>query len=322
MPITFRQLQVFVAAARDGNFRKTADRLGISQPAVSAQIRAIELELGYALFDRRRGASSMLSIEGQAFLTRACELVEEQCRLMAERQARRRSQPAAVRVSVGPILLETRLKPMLPDLYDRCPEIEIDFVPFDPSGDAGQAVRTGSIDVLLYTGGYPDHIRVKTEVVSPVTSAIYAAPELAQSLSGRLEALCAAPFVMPPPEYHLSQWFEAQLASKGLHLQNVVARAPSMEVALQMVVAGKGLALLFDEHAAAPVANGEVQAIGGHAFSAYRVLMMGKRALRPEYAPVLKFLRRVAAPRERASDFTHTFNAHSAVDARVGEREA
>lgn len=35
MALTFRKLEVFVAVAEDGNFRRAADRLGISQPSVS-----------------------------------------------------------------------------------------------------------------------------------------------------------------------------------------------------------------------------------------------------------------------------------------------
>ena len=133
MPITFRRLQVFVAAAHDCNFRKTADRLGISQPSVSAQIRAIETHLGYELFARRRGAISTLSDEGQGFLAHARELVKAQRDLAAERHAFRREQAAVLRVSVGPILLEKRVKPRLPEFHERCGSIAMEFVPFNPS---------------------------------------------------------------------------------------------------------------------------------------------------------------------------------------------
>jgi hypothetical protein len=45
MSITFRQLEIFVAAATDCNFRCTADRLGVSQPSISNQIRALEEQI-------------------------------------------------------------------------------------------------------------------------------------------------------------------------------------------------------------------------------------------------------------------------------------
>ena len=71
MALTFRKLEVFVAVAEDGNFRKAAERLGISQPSVSSQIKSMERYLGYQLFDRHRGATSELSPEGREFLSRA-----------------------------------------------------------------------------------------------------------------------------------------------------------------------------------------------------------------------------------------------------------
>jgi molybdenum-dependent DNA-binding transcriptional regulator ModE len=51
MALTFRKLEVFVAVAEDGNFRKAAERLGISQPSVSSQIKSMERYLGYQLFE-------------------------------------------------------------------------------------------------------------------------------------------------------------------------------------------------------------------------------------------------------------------------------
>ena len=75
MSITFRQLEIFVSAAADCNFRRTADRLGVSQPSISNQIRALEGHLGHSLFERRRGSPPVLSEQGQVFLEKAKELV-------------------------------------------------------------------------------------------------------------------------------------------------------------------------------------------------------------------------------------------------------
>jgi Bacterial regulatory helix-turn-helix protein, lysR family len=47
-----RQLKTFVTAAREPNFTRAAAELGCAQSAVSAEIKALEQELGVALFDR------------------------------------------------------------------------------------------------------------------------------------------------------------------------------------------------------------------------------------------------------------------------------
>lgn len=60
------QLRAFATAARLGNLTRTAEALHLTQPAITAQIKALEEELGVALFERRPGGIT---------LTRAGELL-------------------------------------------------------------------------------------------------------------------------------------------------------------------------------------------------------------------------------------------------------
>ena len=72
----FRQLAYVEAVARYGGFTRAAERLHVAQSAVSAQIRALEAELGVALFARttRRVA---LTPAGELFVTRARRVLAE-----------------------------------------------------------------------------------------------------------------------------------------------------------------------------------------------------------------------------------------------------
>jgi LysR family transcriptional regulator, transcriptional activator of the cysJI operon len=73
------RLKVFRTVADEASFRRAAERLHLSQPAVSQQVQALEAELGVALFDRGKGRVR-LTEAGVALLPyarRGARLVEE-----------------------------------------------------------------------------------------------------------------------------------------------------------------------------------------------------------------------------------------------------
>ena len=65
-----RNLTTFVHVAELGNFSRAAERLGYSQPTISVQIRQLEQELGFRLFDRI-GHSVRLTDKGRDVLSYA-----------------------------------------------------------------------------------------------------------------------------------------------------------------------------------------------------------------------------------------------------------
>lgn len=76
-----KEFKTFIAVARDGTFTGAGAQLGLTQSAVSAQIRRLEDYLGVALFDRGARAA-VLNAHGREMLPQAEELVA-----MAERMA-------------------------------------------------------------------------------------------------------------------------------------------------------------------------------------------------------------------------------------------
>jgi DNA-binding transcriptional LysR family regulator len=73
--ISLRQLRFFTALADTGNFSRAAERMIVSQPALSAGIRQIEEHLGVRLFDRSTHHVS-LTEAGAAFLPHALRLLK------------------------------------------------------------------------------------------------------------------------------------------------------------------------------------------------------------------------------------------------------
>src|SRR5215212_10090186 len=93
-----RQLKYFVAVAEELHFRRAADRLYVAQPAISEQIRKLELELGVQLFNRTNRRVEITDA-GAALLEEARRLLAQAD--AAERAARTASERAVARLRIG-----------------------------------------------------------------------------------------------------------------------------------------------------------------------------------------------------------------------------
>src|SRR5579863_7054994 len=107
-----RHLRYFVTVADSGGISRAAERLNISQPALSRQIHDLELDLGVSLFDRRAGRL-VLTGEGGDLLARSREVLKGAGLLRDRAQALRDGEAGIVRVGVAPLTLESLLPPFL-----------------------------------------------------------------------------------------------------------------------------------------------------------------------------------------------------------------
>lgn len=137
-------MRTFVAIVDNSRFQEAADALSITQQAVSKRIAALEKDLDVRLFTRTaRGAR--LTIDGQAFLPHARELLRVAERADASVRPGRR----ALRIDVVNRRIASAV--LLQDFYRSHPEIELDIITLDADVDgAVAAVAAGTIDATFH----------------------------------------------------------------------------------------------------------------------------------------------------------------------------
>ena len=77
IPFTLDQLRILKAIVDEGSFKKAADSLFVTQPAVSLQVQNLEKQLEIAIFDRG-GRKAQLTEAGQLLL-KYCEKILGEC---------------------------------------------------------------------------------------------------------------------------------------------------------------------------------------------------------------------------------------------------
>ena len=95
MDVDTRLLRYFAAVAEEGNLTRAAERLFVSQPALTKQIRQLESQLGTRLFTRSR-AGMTLTAAGQALASPAVGSDQAACCRSTSQPGRRRVNAAMI----------------------------------------------------------------------------------------------------------------------------------------------------------------------------------------------------------------------------------
>ena len=175
-----RHLKYFIAAAEERNISRAAQRLNISQPAVSRLVRELECELGVSLFNRERFGLSLTS-EGKLFLMHS-RIIMAECENAVN--ALKKSTDLSQKLEIGFITtaLGSFLGDALKKFRERHPDIEL-RVHDMPPGDQITALRNRQIDLAFF--GHPSQdlgnefdMRIVNEIC------LQAAVPITHSLSG------------------------------------------------------------------------------------------------------------------------------------------
>jgi DNA-binding transcriptional LysR family regulator len=144
------QLRGFTAVAELGHLTRAAERLHLSQPALSAQIKALEDELGVQLFERSPTGMT-LTAAGKQLLPEATKVLTDAASLHGKARAMEGSVGGHVRVGTLSDPGFIRLADFLAKATERFPLLEIELN-HEVSGAAFEKVRDGVLDASFYYG--------------------------------------------------------------------------------------------------------------------------------------------------------------------------
>src|SRR5262245_26825869 len=190
-----RHLRYFVVVAEELHFRRAAERLHMSQPPLSQQIRALEAEVGATLLLRNQRKVE-LTAAGAAFLERAREIlaaVED-----AALEARRVQRGEVGRLAIG--FVGSAMYSFVPDLLrafrERYPDIQLRLQELGTSEQLRQ-LENGRLDVgFMRTPSTRPELRAETVLEERVVAALPDAHPLAARARLRLTDLEGQPLVL------------------------------------------------------------------------------------------------------------------------------
>ena len=236
------QLRGFDALARERSFSKAASRLSVTQPAISLQIKALEEELGEALFERQRKAVR---------LTAAGEVLYQHVQTVLETLEEAKSDIAGLRqrlrghLAVG--TSDTNCTYILPEVIGQFrahyPEVRVD-IRNNKSSRILQLVVDREVDFGLATLPLAHH-QVTTQVVYRCIDVLICPCDhpLSRKGSVSLQDISDYPLLVFPQGSTTRRLLETAFRRAGLPLQ-VAMNLGSVEVMKRFVEIGLGVSVV------------------------------------------------------------------------------
>ena len=280
-------LAALAAVQEAGTITGAAQRLHVSQPALTRQLQRLAAETGIALLERR-GRGVTLTPAGEAMAGWARRQGQDWDALLGALRGR---QPPALRIGCGATLALTllpgalaRLRPILPDLTVR--------VLAGDSGVTAARVLSGEADAGLVTTAASDP---RLLAVALYRDPVVALGPLGSPAGLPLAELAAGPLCLYVRNTGFRAFVDELFAQAGL-FPEPVAEVESLVALRELVAAGLGRSLLPASVAAPALAEGrlariEVPELAGHA----RTVALLRRSDRPPH-PAFAALRDACLP--------------------------
>ncbi|MBD2865316.1 MULTISPECIES: LysR family transcriptional regulator [Paenibacillus] len=253
--------RAFYEVAQTGSFSKAAERLFITQPAVSHSIKQLEFRLGGALFFRTsRGVK--LTAEGEVlykFVSQAHHFLENGEKKIAEM---RNLMAGEVKIGAGDTLCRYYLLPHLDSFHRQYPELKIQ-VTNRTSRETIALLKEGRIDfgivnLPMHSDDRQLHIRESMQLHDCFVAGRTGRPDPESPRSW--DELAALPLLMLERGSSIRRYVDAFAESKGVRLQPEIELG-SIELLVQFAGIGLGIACVIREFVGVELADGTLSEV-------------------------------------------------------------
>ena len=250
------QLRTFVAVAQEGNLTRAAERVFTSPPAVSAQIKALEDELGVKLFDRTpRGM--VLTEAGGRLLEEAERTLASAGRIRSAAAQLRGAAQGVARFGTISDPIALRLGDALVTLAERHPQVTLQLQQ-GLSANLLLALQRGELDCAYLMTDHESVEGLELQRLGVVDLAV-ALPRAVSEANPRptLQEVTALPWVGTPAHCVLRRHLDALFASAGREYQEGMLADTEGSVR-SMVASGLGAGIVRLDQALQAERHGEL----------------------------------------------------------------
>lgn len=253
------QLNTLLMVARLGSITRAAEQLHLSQPAVSGQIKALEEELGLALFERT-ARGMVLTVAGQRIRVRAEAVLAAHAEVLAEAARLRGGVSGALRLGLGANSDAAAAGRLVAMLSSRHPDLEVTVVECD-SAEVVDGLLGDRLDAGFFNTSGSTPPGLHTVEVAEFGLRLVAPMSFIPEDPLDWVALAEQPWLCPPEESCCGRAVRALMAERRVRPERVFAvdRERSTRT---LVAAGAGVGVLHAYTAEAAAAQGELRILG------------------------------------------------------------
>jgi LysR family nitrogen assimilation transcriptional regulator len=243
--VDLKQIEYFVRVAELGSFTRASSALNIAQPALSRQVRLLEVELRQNLLVRN-GRGAVPTEAGKLLLEHGRGILHQVERAREELGRVRGALAGRVAIGLPPSIAKVLTVPLTRDFRARLPQAALS-ISEGLSAAMQESIINGRLDIALLYGAVPTP---GLEITPLLDEDLFLVQRKSERLSQRpqpetvsLKEVAALPLIIPTRPNAIRMLVESEMANINCH-PNITLEIDGVPAILDLVLDGAGCAVL------------------------------------------------------------------------------